>query len=229
MGDGAERADGRGVDGGRGAVLAQLLARIRAVGPERRVLIGLDGYDGVGKSCLSYELREAADGDGGRPLIGISIDGFHRPRGERRQAGAGPEGFYRGSYQDDVFRKSVVDPLRSGEPIIPAVWDVAQDVAVAAAPVDVPPRGVVVIDGIFLHRPGLRDGWDATVWVDAPFSVTVPRGNARFPGAHDRDPEARANHRYVGGQRLYEAECSPRERATWVLDNADLERPVLLR
>jgi uridine kinase len=67
------------------------------------------------------------------------------------------------------------------------------------------------------------------VFVDVPFTVSVPRGNARFGEGHDPDPEAESNHRYVGGQRLYLAEADPRGRATWVLDNTDLDAPVLHR
>ena len=67
------------------------------------------------------------------------------------------------------------------------------------------------------------------VWVDVPFEVSVPRGNARF-GALDAkaaDPASEVNARYVGGQRLYLAEVDPASRATWVLDNTDLDAPVL--
>jgi hypothetical protein len=35
------------------------------------------------------------------------------------------------------------------------------------------------------------------------------------------------NTRYVGGQRLYLAEVDPASRATWVLDNTQLDAPVL--
>jgi uridine kinase len=59
--------------------------------------------------------------------------------------------------------------------------------------------------------------------------VSVPRGNARLGTEHDADPEAPSNHRYVGGQRLYLAQARPRECATWVLDNTDLDAPVLHR
>ncbi len=156
----------------------------------------------------------------------MSIDGFHRPRAERRAAGTGAEGFYRGSYRYDAFRASVVEPLRAGRPILPAIWDVDADEPAAAAPVDVPEDGVVVVEGIFLHRPELVGCWDATVWVEAPFAVSVPRGNARFPGLPP-DPDAPENARYVGGQRLYLAEADPSRRATWVFDNADLARPGL--
>ena len=72
------------------------------------------------------------------------------------------------------------------------------------------------------------DVWDATVWVDVPFAVSVPRGNARYPGSDD-DPEAAINGRYVEGQRLYLAEAGPRERASWVFDNTDLYRPRVVR
>jgi uridine kinase len=157
----------------------------------------------------------------------VSIDGFHRPREERLKAGTGPEGFYRGSYRYDAFRMSVVDALRAGRAITPAIWDVARDEPVSLPEVTVPSRGVLLVDGIFLQRRELADVWDAVVWVDAPFEVSVPRGNARFPGRHDDDSEGPANRRYVGGQRLYVAEAEPRTRATWVFDNTDLERPSL--
>jgi uridine kinase len=63
--------------------------------------------------------------------------------------------------------------------------------------------------------------------VDVPFAVSVPRGNARFGDGHDPDPGAEPNRRYVEGQRLYLAAVDPRSRATWVLDNTDLDLPVL--
>jgi uridine kinase len=84
---------------------------------------------------------------------------------------------------------------------------------------------VLLVDGIFLQRPELDSAWDAALFVDVPFTVSVPRGNARFPGLHDPDPEAESNARYVRGQRIYLAEVRPRARATWVIDNTDLRRP----
>ena len=88
---------------------------------------------------------------------------------------------------------------------------------------------MLLLDGIFLHRPELADLWDASVWVDVPFEVSVPRGNARFGEltAEQADPASAVNARYVGGQRLYLAEVDPATRATWVLDNTDLGAPVL--
>lgn len=213
----------------RRAVLGRLLDELAQVRPGERAAVALDGVDGVGKTHLAAELLALAEERGGRALRTVSIDGFHRPRRDRRAAGAGAEGFYRGSYRYDAFLDCVIEPLRAGEPITPAVWDVARDRAVHPVPITVPEGGLLLVDGIFLQRPEMSEVWDAVAWVEAPFTVTVPRGNARFPGRHEADPESPANARYVGGQRLYLAEVDPRARATWILDNTNLEAPVLTR
>ncbi|CAN7190402.1 MULTISPECIES: hypothetical protein [Microbacterium] len=213
----------------RSAVLSQLWDEIESLRPDDRILVALDGFDGAGKTHLSHELSAQARRREGRPVVGVSIDGFHRPKAERIAAGTGPEGFYSGSYRYDAFRACVVDSLRAHGAITPAVWDVGRDEPVDPAPIAVPPTGVVLVDGIFLQRPEIAAVWDATVWVHAPFEVSVPRGNARFPGSHDPDPEAPSNRRYVGGQRLYVAEARPQERATWVWDNTVLDRPTVRR
>lgn len=166
--------------------------------------------------------------DSSRPVVTVSIDGFHRTRAERVAAGTGPGGFYNGSYRYDAILRCMVDPLRAGHAIIPAVRDVTHDQPVIAEPMDVADDGLVIVDGIFLHRPELVQVWDASVWVRVPFAISLPRGNSRFPEEHDPDPEARSNRRYVGGQRLYLAEADPECQATWIFDNTALDEPRLI-
>lgn len=220
----------------RAAVLSDLLDRVRSVRRGGRALIAIDGLDGAGKSVLVSELVELAARTDDRPsaednrrLAGVSIDGFHHRRSVRYANGKGPESYYRDSYDYPAFVDTVVAPFRRGGPIVPAVWDVDADEPVAPAPLDLPDDCVLLVDGIFLHRPELRECWDASVWVQVPFTVSVPRGNARFPHLSDPDPAAESNLRYVGGQRLYFAEAAPWDRATWILDNTDLDRPKLIR
>ena len=215
-------------------VLTDLLTELRAVGPGRRALVALDGVDGAGKSTIARELVGLAQkGSGGagtasvRPVAAAGIDGFHHPRAVRCARGKGPETFYRDSYDYSAFVESVVEPFRRGEAIVVAVWDVDADRPIEPEPRILPSDCVLLVEGIFLHRPELRSLWDASVWVDVPCEVSVPRGNERFPGRFDADPEDESNHRYVGGQRLYFAEATPWEQATWVLDNRDLDRPTL--
>lgn len=190
-----------------------------------RVAVAVDGVDGAGKTVLADQLAEVLAAE--RDVVRVSIDGFHRPRSQRVARGRGPETFYEDSYDYDAFRRAVVEPFRRGEPLVPAVNDVLTDGPVHPDAVAVGVDTVLLVDGIFLQRPQLSDVWDATIWVEVPFSVSVPRGNARFGDEHDPDPDAESNHRYVGGQRLYLAEADPRGRATWVVDNTDLDSPVL--
>ncbi len=140
----------------RAAVLTQLWAEIESLRPENRILVALDGFDGAGKSHLSRELADHARRRSSRPVVRVSIDGFHRPKAERVAAGAGPEGFYSGSYRYDAFHACVVDGLRVHGSITPGVWDVDRDEAVNPAPIAVPPAGVVLVTGSSSSVPSLR-------------------------------------------------------------------------
>lgn len=202
-----------------------LTDRIVALLPQQRIAVAVDGVDGAGKTVLADELAGMVGHR--RHVVRVSIDGFHHPRAVRYRDGRGPQQFYRDSYDYAAFRAAVLEPFRCGVPVTPAVNDVEQDRRIDLPTVPVQADTVLLVDGIFLQRPELQSAWDAAVFVHVPFAVSVPRGNARFPGLHDSDPEAESNGRYVSGQRLYLDEVRPRERATWILDNTDLQRPHL--
>ncbi|MEO7753491.1 MAG: uridine kinase [Terracoccus sp.] len=213
----------------RYAVLRDLAERVLALRPGQRVAVAVDGFDGAGKTVFADELAEMSTSvASGRDVLRVTIDGFHRPRAQRAARGRGPESFYEDSYDYDAFRRVVIEPFRRGQPLTPAVNDVDADRPVSPPPVAVGDDTVLLVDGIFLQRPELAGVWDATVWLEVPFAVSVPRGNARFGEGHDPNPDAVTNRRYVGGQRLYLAAADPRARATWVVDNTDLEHPRLV-
>jgi len=212
---------------GRFVVVSELAGELVALHPDRRVAVAVDGVDGAGKTVLADQLADVVGAR--RDVLRVSVDGFHRPRAERIARGRGPESFYEDSYDYVSFRRAVLEPFRAGLPVTPAVNDVERDERVTPDSVPVGDDTLLLVDGIFLQRAELAGAWDAVVFVDVPFAVSVPRGNARFGEGHDPDPEAEPNRRYVGGQRLYLAEADPRSRATWVLDNTDLDAPVLHR
>jgi uridine kinase len=216
--------------GRRGAVLAELSAAVAALAPGTRVVLALDGVDGAGKTVLGHEL--AALLAPRREVHRVSVDGFHRPPEVRYARGRTPETFYRDQYDHDAIRQCLVEPFRAGRPWTRALFDVEQEAPVTHPPEPAAgPHAVLLVDGIFLHRPELADLWDAGVWVEVPFEVSVPRGNARFGevSAEQADPASAVNARHVNGQRLYLAEVDPATRAHWVLDNTDLTAPVLTR
>jgi len=91
------------------------------------------------------------------------------------------------------------------------------------APLD----AILLFDGVFLQRPELLSYWDLTVFVEAPFNVTVARMSQR-DGVSPPDLDAAENLRYVDGQRLYLQTCDPRNAAMLVFNNEDLGSPELV-
>ena len=212
----------------RQLVLVDLLSMMVSTRPGERALVAVDGPDGVGKTRLVAELVALAPHVAERQVLSVGVDGFHRPRQERHARGSTPQTFYEDSYDYDQLRARVLRPFRAGREIVPAVWDVAADRPVRPDPVEPDENALLLVEGIFLRRPELAREWDATCLVTAPESVTVPRGNARFPArAGATDPEDPRNARYVGGQRLYQQQARLYP-PTWIVDNSDLQRPELV-
>lgn len=208
----------------RSRILDHLAAAIsEARRPEYVLLVAVDGVDGAGKTVFANELGEVLERRG-IAVVRASVDGFHHPPSIRYQRGRGsPEGFFLDSFDYDAVRRLLFEPLaRSGERrVVRRIYDVHAEKPVETVRESVGEVEVLVFDGIFLHRPELRDLWDVSVFLEVDFEVSIPRGAGR--GYGDPDPAAPANRRYVEGQRLYLATCRPRERATWVIDNNVLE------
>ncbi|GAA1468548.1 uridine kinase [Microbacterium thalassium] len=197
-----------------------------------RVIIAVDGVDGAGKTVFADGFAKILAEDGSS-VFRASIDGFHRPRSERYARGRrSPEGFYRDSYDYSTFRRVLIDPFRDGAQTSGstgfqlAVFDVHRDVPVESEWETAPVDAVLVVDGIFLHRPELRDLWDWSIWLDAPFEQTFARMAVR--DGTDPDPFAPSNARYREGQELYLREADPRAAATVVIDNGDVAHPRLV-
>jgi uridine kinase len=191
--------------------------------------VAIDGVDGAGKTHFADELAEALSSRG-CPVIRASVDGFHDPPEVRHRRGRGsPEGYFHDSYDYPRMIEVLLDPLRPGgsRRYVRAVYDVHAESPVQLAPETAAPDAVLVLDGIFAHRGELAGFWEYSVFLHVPFEVSIPRGAAR--GYGHPDPAAESNRRYLEGQRLYLAECDPESRATVVIDNTDLARPVVIR
>lgn len=193
-----------------------------------RILLGVDGADGAGKTMFADNLA-AVFAEDGSVVFRASVDGFHRPRSARYARGrASAEGFYRDSYDYATFRRVLIDPFR-GEATVEAgfqlaAFDVDRDEPVGSEWVTAPRDAVLIVDGIFLHRPELRDIWHWSVWLDAPLEVRYARMAERDGTA--ADPAAASNRRYREGMELYLREANPRAAASAVVDNTDPSRPL---
>lgn len=213
----------------RRALLDDLAGRIHALPSDRVLRVGVDGVDGAGETRFADELADALRARG-RRVHRATVDAFHHPRATRYRRGRdSPEGFYLDSFDHATLRRVLLDPLAPGGSgrFRAAAFDHRADRPVDAPEQEARPGDVLLLDGIFLHRPELRDAWDSSVFLDVAFPVSVARMAQR--DGTPPDPDAPANRRYVEGQRLYLAACDPRARATVVVDNNDLASPRLAR
>jgi uridine kinase len=193
------------------------------------VRVGVDGPDGSGKTVLAGELA-ALVRDRGRPVVRVSIDDFHHVRAVRYRRGRdSPEGFWLDSYDYDRFRADVLDPFAPGgdRRYRPAAHDVETDEPRHPEPRQAPDDALLIVDGLFLHRDELHGAWDLSVFLAVPFTETARRMAAR--DGTPPDPAHPGMRRYVEAQRIYFTTCRPWQRATAVIDNSDVDRPVLTR
>lgn len=195
-----------------------------------RVILAVDGLDGAGTTVFADGLADVF-AEVGASVFRSSIDGFHRPRAERHARGrTSPEGFYRDSYDYATFRRVLIDPFRDGAQTGAttgfqlAVFDVARDAPIESAWVTASRDAVLIVDGIFLHRPALVDMWDWSVWLEVAPEIAALRVAER--DGTDPDAYAPSNTRYRIGQELYLREAQPRAAASVVVDNTDVEHPT---
>ena len=199
---------------------------LSAVGPGRR-LVAVDGVDGSGKTTFAANLVSEIQN---RPVIVIHADDFLNPSPVRHAKGrASPEGFWEDTYNYAALQDQVLAPLgpKGDGWYSPASYDSAADGMKQAEVVRARSDALVVVEGMFLHRDEVTSYWDASVFLDVPFTVTAARMAVR--NGSNPDPEHPMMRRYIGGQRLYFDAARPWERATIVVDNSDFTSPRTIR
>jgi len=193
-----------------------------------RVLVGIDGGDGAGKTTFADDLA-ATLARSSTVVRRVSLDDFHNPRDVRYRRGrTSASGFWLDSFDYERFLTYVVRPLAAGGNgrYRARSHDLGTDEFVYDDEHLAPPGSVVLVDGLFLHRDELRGCWDFSVFLDVPYEVTAQRMALR-DGANP-DPHHPTMRRYTEGNELYRRQCDPRTRADVVIDNVDPEKPVLL-
>lgn len=185
------------------AQLARAIEGLRAAQP--RVTVGIDGPDAAGKTDLADRLASEL----GDVAVRASVDDFQHVREVRTRRGElSPEGCYHDTFDYDAMHRSVVEPFLAGAG-----------------------QAVLVVDGVFLLRPELRDWWTLSVHLRVSAATTLERALARdvsLFGSRE-EVERRYTRRYLPAQAIYRAEADPEGRADILIDNTDPASPVVLR
>lgn len=213
------------------ALLDGLAATIATLHPDRRIRVAIDGVDGAGKTVLADALAPLVIAKG-RPAIRASVDDFHNPRAVRYARGRySSDGFFLDSYDYPAFRRLLLDPLGPGGSgnYTARHFDHRTDQNVAPSPRQAAATAALIVDGIFLHRPELRDCWDLSIFLHVDFAVSMARNAARDGTPDTANPQTPSYRRYVGGQQRYLAECTPQQAADIVIDYDNVGTPAVLK
>jgi uridine kinase len=207
----------------RRQAIAWLARRITAMQLGHPTRVAVDGVTASGKSTLAQEITDAVS-ELGRPVIHVSMDGFHHPRARRhRQGRESASGYYEDAYDFAALARCLLEPLgRAGDRRYrTSVIDLETDTATAEPVRMAPEDAVLVVDGTFLQRPEILDLWDERIWVDTPLKVArrrgVDRDGALLGGAEAA--ECLFVKRYHAAAQLYIDAVAPAGRATVVFGN----------
>lgn len=160
-------------------VARELLPAVRrlAAGGDR-VLLGLAGPPGVGKSVLAEELAAVSSSSGLGDTLALGMDGFHLPQAELVRRGLADVKGAPETFDADSF-VALLRRLRRADGIVPApVFDRMREEPVADAVTVTATHRLVVIEGNYLLLDGpwrpVRDLLDAVWHLHLPDELRVP-------------------------------------------------------
>ncbi|NUU24649.1 MAG: uridine kinase [Streptomycetaceae bacterium] len=151
----------------------------------------------------------------GHPVLRVSADDFLRPASVRLEHGRDADAFYWSWLDEKGLQREVLDPLGASGTgrALPTLWDAERDRATRAEYVELPPGGVLLLDGPLLLGRGLP--------LDLTVHITLSDGalQRRTPDADQWTLPAYAR---------YRAECFPEETADFTVRWDDPRRPALV-
>jgi uridine kinase len=216
----------------REKVLVRVADHLLGLDTDHPLRVAVDGVTASGKSTFAAELT-AAIAERGRPAIHLSTDEFHRQRAYRHRQDDPAAGYYDDAYDYDAIARLLLDPLGPGgdRGFRRRSHDLTTDELIDESAETADADAIVVVDGSFLQRPELAELWDEVIFLDTTLETAQNRGVQRdgelLGGA---TAAARAfSSRYHAAGRRYLDEERPCARASIVVDNEDVTRPVLRR
>jgi len=179
-------------------VLDALAAEILQLYSKGRIIVAIDGPEGSGTpefaAALAASVRRT-----GHPVFVASVEDFHRD-----PASIEPDfddsAFDRGDYDYSLLRRILLDPFKnpSHGGFVLAGFDRARNQPIEPRWLTAPADALLIVEGVFLHRPELRGLWNYSVWLDSDGITPVA---------------------------AYLKESKPRTAATAIIDNSDVEHP----
>jgi uridine kinase len=196
-----------------------------------RIRIGVDGRDAAGKTTFADRLA-AESVAAGIETYRASIDDWQQPPEIRyRQGRFSPDGYYFDGFDFEGARRRLLEPFSTGASFNLRAYDIEREVAIQGGEIVAGPRSLLIVDGVFLFRPELDGCFELGVYLRVSGRTSIDRGLVRdVARSGDAILERQLyEQRYAPAQDRYDAEVSPEDFADVVIDNEDVEDPVIVR
>lgn len=153
------------------------ISQLASSEPKRPLLVCIDGFGGSGKSTLTGLIRP-------EPEVSTVVEGddFYGPEGTD-WAGFSPQEGYERFFDHKRLTREVLRPLRSAEHTRYQRYDWQNNVLDDW--VELRAEGVVVVEGVYMLRPSLREFWDLSIFVNTPWSIRLDRQVSRGENSED--------------------------------------------
>lgn len=200
---------------------ARVLARRQSHPTERALVVAVSGIDGSGKSWLGARLVEALRAAGTHAVLAPGDEWLRIP-GPAVDGAATPEAYYASAVRHEDLLAQLVRPIARRRAATLAGR------LVAAPDGRLQPRDdawrdveILVVEGVFLFKPHLRDEFDVRVWVECPEREALRRSLERLQeGLPPDEVRRRYASIYFPAQRRHLAADGPRAAAHWCFVHA---------
>ena len=179
------------------------LSRLASSESRRPLLVCIDGFGGAGKSTFSGMIRDV-------PKVSAVVEGddFYGPAEADWSSLSPQEGFER-FFDHERLSREVLRPLRRAEHARYQRYDWHSNVL--GDWIELPADGIVVVEGVYMLRPQLREFWDLSIFVDTPWPIRLDRQVSRGENTED---EIRL---WTDAEKYYEQTFEPTTQADFVL------------
>jgi uridine kinase len=201
-------------------LVAEIGRRHTELGGSRALLVALSGIDGSGKGWMARRAAERLATAGLR-VASLGVDLWLNLPPVRFSAERPAEQFYQHSLRLDALLTRALLPLRDTR-ALDLAFDATEETATAYRPErwQYSNIEVVLVEGIFLLKRGLRPHYDLAVWLDCSFETALERALARGQEGLPPGETIRAYETiYFPAQRLHAERDDPRGGADLVVPN----------
>lgn len=193
---------------------------------KRPAIVAINGAITSGKTTLARGLERYLRDRGYRTQL-VCVDDFHRPREVRMRNGS-IQNYYDNAIDlrqcADLLAEMKRGPVNRTLTLLDMNTDKYENLQTYTTDRDT----VVIVEGVLLFRQPILPLFDYTVYLDVSGEEIMRRGAVRDAPLYGEQILRQYAEFYIPLQRLYEELCSPKEHSHLVVDNNDVQNPVIV-